>query len=477
MRTAHIGAVEVPAALHDGLGRLQARLDLPTAFPPEVLAVAEGAARLPHGGHADRTDIDFVTIDPASSTDLDQAMQLERDGDGYLVRYAIADVGHFVLPGTALEAETHRRGQTKYAPGARIPLHPEVLSEHAASLLADGVARPAMLWELRLDASGELRGVALTRALVASRAQLSYAGVQADLEAGTAHRSIELLPEVGRLREELERARGGISLNLPEQEIVQRDGTWELAYRTLRPVENWNAQISLLTGFAAAKTMLDGRVGILRTLPPAQQWSLDKLRRAARTLGVPWHEGVSYPEFVRRLSPEIPAQLAVLTKCTMAFRGAGYVAFDGELPAGNLEHGALGAPYAHATAPLRRLVDRYVLEICHSLLNGFPIPAWASEGLASLPQEMAAAGRSANAYEQGVIDLTEALVLSSRVGEVLEGVLTDVNPKTGIGTVQVAEPAVEIRVASRQNEVGREIRVRIDRVDVLDGRVIATRPN
>lgn len=475
MPATRVEVPEVPHDLREGLALLQDKLGLPHEFPADVLQEAELAAELPVHDHVDRTDIEFVTIDPASSTDLDQALQIERDGDGFLVRYAISDVGHFVQPGTALEAETHRRGQTKYAPSARVPLHPPVLSEGAASLLADSVPRPAMLWELRLDARGELVDVALTRAMVLNHAKLSYEQVQADLDAGTAHRSIELLPEVGRLREQLEIQRGGVSLNLPEQEIVQHDGTWDLEFRTLVPVENWNAQISLLTGFTAADVMLKGKVGILRTLPPAEKWSIDKLRRSARTLGVEWPKGMSYPDFVRSLSPDVPAELAVLTKCTMLFRGAGYVAFNGELPDGNLEHSALAAPYAHTTAPLRRLVDRYVLEICHALINGLPVPAWATEGLDVLPEEMAESGRSANAYERGVIDLTEALVLSSRVGEVFTGVITDVNPKNSQGTVQIADPAVELRVNAKQDQVGAEVEVRIDKVDVVEGRVELSR--
>nr|WP_231979946.1 RNB domain-containing ribonuclease [Tessaracoccus coleopterorum] len=219
---------DVPTQLREGLGQLQERLDLPKAFPADVLADAQKAASLPAPGHTDRTDIEFVTIDPAASTDLDQAMQIERDGDGYLVRYAISDVGHFVRTGTALEAETHRRGQTKYAPGARIPLHPEVLSEGAASLLADGTPRPAMLWELRLDAEGELADVSLTRAMVLSRAKLSYAGAQDDLTKGTAHPSIALLPEVGRLRERLEIAREACRSTCPTRRSsnVTAPGSW-----------------------------------------------------------------------------------------------------------------------------------------------------------------------------------------------------------------------------------------------------------
>lgn len=236
-------------------------------------------------------------------------------------------------------------------------------------------------------------------------------------------------------------------------------------------MERHNAQISLLTGFAAARTMIQGKVGILRTLPPAEEWALRKLRRAAHALGVAWPEEQPYPEFVASLRPGNPAELAVLTKCTVMLRGAGYAAFDGEQPDGGLVHGALAAPYAHATAPLRRLVDRYVLEICHSLLNGMPVPQWVRDALPLLPEEMAGSGRRASAYERGVMDLAEALVLRDRVGEVFTGVVTDVHPKNGQATVQIAEPAVELRLAAPSDAVGSEVRIRIDQVEVTAGRV------
>lgn len=476
MPSPHLDIHDIPAEVREGLLLLQRRLEIPRAFSAEVEAEAARAAELPPSGHADLTDVEFVTIDPPTSTDLDQAVQIERDGDGYVVRYAISDVAHFVRRGTALEAETHRRGQTLYAPGARVPLHPSVLAEGAASLLADGRPRPAMVWEHRLDRDGHPREVSLTRAMVLSRAKLNYEGVQRDVDAGTAHPSIALLPEVGRLRREIEIARGGVSLDLPEQEIEAHNGGWTLEFRSLVPVENHNAQISLLTGFAAADIMLRGRVGIVRTLPPAEEWSLEKLRRSVRALGVDWPRGTDYPEFVRSLSPDDPRELAALTRGTMLFRGAGYVAFDGELPAGNLEHSALAAPYAHTTAPLRRLVDRYVLEVCHALLNDLEVPEWARAGLPALPDEMADSGRTARAYENGVLDLAEALVLKDHVGRIFTGVVTDVHPKTGIGTVQVPDPAVELRVAAERAEVGSEIRVRIDAVDVPAGKVTLSRP-
>lgn len=469
----------VPQAARAAISALQERLELPQDFSPEAIAQAEALLRHPPKPeqHVDRTDIEFVTIDPPGSMDLDQALHIAREDDGYLVHYAIADVGFWVEPGSPIDVEAHRRGQTLYAPGARVPLHPPALSEQAGSLLADGQPRPAVLWSHHLGPDGRVREVGLERALVRNRHKLDYEGVQADLDAGRAHPSVALLPEVGALRQAIEAARGGISLNLPEQEIVERGSHWELAFRALQPVEDHNAQISLMTGFAAADLQLGGGVGILRTLPPAEQPAIDRLRRAAATIGVPWRDGESYPEFVRRLDPNDPRELAVLMKCTFLFRGAGYLAFDGEAPQGNVQHSALGNEYAHTTAPLRRLVDRYVLEICLALASGAEVPDWVRAGMDGIPGDMARSGQRASAYENGVMDIAEALVLRGREGELMEGTLVDVNPKTRRGTVQVRESAVELHVNANPKDVGETIRVRIDHVDVAEGRVRLTRVN
>lgn len=471
--------LEVPEAARGAIADLQRRLELPIGFPDEVLAQAESLRTRPPStdGHVDRTDIEFVTIDPASSMDLDQALHIEREDDGFLVHYAIADVGHWVEPGSPIDVEAHVRGQTLYAPGARIPLHPPALSEDAGSLLADGRPRPAVLWSHHLDGDGHVRHASVERAMVLNRHKLSYEAVQSDLEKGRAHPSVALLPEVGELRAAIERERGGISLNLPDQEIVESGGHWRLALRELQPVENHNAQISLLTGFVAAQMQLDGGVGILRTLPPAEQSSIARLERAAATIGVPWEPGESYPEFVRRLDPNHPRELAVLLKCTILFRGAGYLAFADGAPAGNLKHNALGDEYAHTTAPLRRLVDRYVLETCLALSAGSDVPAWVLDGMDDLPAEMARSGQRASAYEKGVMDIAEALVLEGREGELMEGTLVDVNPRTRRGTVQIPDSAVELHVQASPRSVGDTIRVRIDTVDVSTGEVQLTRVN
>ena len=464
--------------VNDGIRRLRERLNLPDRFPAEVLEQAASLRRTPPAfpRHEDRTDIEFVTVDPAASKDLDQAVCIEPAASGYRVHYAIADVAAWIVPGSALDREARLRGETLYAPGARIPLHPSDLSEDAGSLLADGRSRPAILWTHELDADGAVTAVTVTRAMVRSRAKLSYEEVAKDLEGGRAHPSVTLLPRVGERRLLLEAERGGVSLNLPEQEIIADADTWRTQFRTLLPVEDFNAQISLMTGMAAADIMVQAGVGVLRTLPEADERGISRLRWTARTLQVPWPKGMGYPEFVRNLDPSDPRQLAVLVRCTSLFRGAAYVAFAQGRPEADLGHAALATEYTHVTAPLRRLVDRFTSEISVCLAQGEEIPDWVVEALPDLPELMAASSRRAKAWERGVVDLAEALVLRSHVGEVFDAVLTDVNPRTGLGTFQIADPAVEARLPAEGRKPGTTLRVRVDEVDLRDGEVRFSHP-
>ena len=144
-----------PAAAAEGpdFAAIRAEFDVPEEFSADVLAEAERRAAEPPWPELDATDVPLVTLDPVGSRDLDQAVHLARRGDGYRVSYAIADVGAFVALGSRLDAEARRRGQTLYSPDRRTPLHPPVLSEGAASLLADQL-RPAVLWTIDVDADG-----------------------------------------------------------------------------------------------------------------------------------------------------------------------------------------------------------------------------------------------------------------------------------------------------------------------------------
>lgn len=320
-------------------GALRRELGLSEEFPADAQREADEAAAAPPQPPVDRTDIPFVTVDPATSRDLDQAMHLaRRPGGGYRVRYAIADVAAHVTPGGPLEAETWRRGQTIYLPDGNVPLHPRTLSEGAASLLPDD-DRAAVVWTIDLDADGGTVAVELERALVRSRAKLDYTGVQAAAEAGQLPDPIALLPEIGDRLTARGLRRGAINLPLPEQDLEPDGEGWQLVLRAPIPMEEHNAQISLLTGMAAADIMLAGRVGLLRTMPAPKPEAVQRLRAAAAPLGVHWPDGVGPGQVIAGLDAAQPRAAAFIDQAAELMRGAAYTAFDGELPE-QPEHGA-----------------------------------------------------------------------------------------------------------------------------------------
>ncbi|MFF7973958.1 RNB domain-containing ribonuclease [Streptomyces sp. NPDC007905] len=466
------GAPEAP--LRAALAALRAELGIPEAFPAEVREEAERSAKAPAPPSHDATDLPFFTLDPLTSTDLDQAMHLSRQGTGYRVRYAIADVAAFVAPGGALDAETHQRVNTLYFPDEKVPLHPAVLSEGAASLLPDQT-RPAVLWTIDLDAEGRTVALDVRRALVRSRAKLDYAGVQRQIDSGTAEGPVALLKEIGRARERLEVERGGISLDVPEQEITERDHTYELSYRAPLPAEDWNAQLSLLTGMAAAELMLATGTGILRTLPAAPDGAVARLRRTAVALDIDWPHHVSYAALIRGLDPHQPHHAAFLQECTTLLRGAGYTVFrDGNLPA-LTTHAAVAAPYAHCTAPLRRLADRYAGELCLAAVAGRTPPAWVLTALDSLPRRMAEGSRLAGTVERECVDIVEAALLKDRVGDLFDGCVVDLSDhQPNVGTVQLASPAVIGRIEGEHLPLGERLRVRLTRADPGTAKILFT---
>jgi len=465
--------LRAPSDLGVDLDALRAELGVPGPFPPEVLAAAERAAASPRLPSYDATGLELVTVDPPGSRDLDQAVHLAARGDGYRVSYAIADVAAFVRPGDPIDAEARRRGQTLYAPDRRVPLHPPSLSEGAASLLP-GQVTPALLWSIDLDAAGAITGVDVRRALVRSRAQLDYAGLQAALGSGTAPEGVRLLGEVGRLRREQARLRDSLELDLPEQE-VERDasGRWSLRLRAPLPVEQWNAEISLLTGMSAAQLMLDGGVGLLRTLPPAPQSAVAALQRAAGPLGIAWPDGASPGDVLAGLPDKDPRAAAFRELSTTLLRGAGYTAFaDGALP-DQVLHAAIAAPYAHVTAPLRRLADRYANEVVLALCDGRAVPGEMLAVLPELPPVMAASDRLASALERAVVDTVEAVLLADRVGEVFDAAVVDADDDSG--TVVLDDPPVRARCEGSGLPLGERLRVRLITAEVAS-RTVLVRP-
>jgi exoribonuclease R len=453
--------VEIEAAVAE----LRRQLKVPLDFPDEVLAEAEKAAGTPGLPDTDETATPFVTLDPLGSRDLDQAFHIERRGEGYRVRYAIADVAAFVEPGGPMDVEAHERGETLYAPDGNVRLYPPALSEGAGSLLPDET-RPALVWTMDVDETGEGVEVDVRRALVRSRAQLDYVRAQQELDGGTADEQLRLLREVGILRLQREVRRGGVSLALPEQVVTRETGHYGLRFRAPLPVEAWNAQISLMTGMAAAELMLEGGVGLLRTVPAPEPARLERLRLTAEALRVVWPEDVSYQHFVRSLSPFVARQAALLVEAAGLLRGSGYAAFDGEPPE-QPAHSALAAAYSHTTAPLRRLVDRYVGETCLALSAGTEVPAWARAELRLLPEVMARSAGRAGQYEAGIVSIIEAALLAPRLGDTFEAIVVELHERRGGATVAIRDPAVTARCKGDDLPLGSRVLVRLHEVDVM----------
>jgi len=211
---------------------------------------------------------------------------------------------------------------------------------------------------------------------------------------------------------------------------------------------------------------------MLRTLPPPDPRDVDRLRRVAKALRIDWPSDQDYPAFVRTLNAKVPAHQALAVAATRLLRGSGYRSFDGELPEQRVQS-AIAAEYAHVTAPLRRLGDRYVGEVCVALSAGQPVPDWVRAALPDLPKTLEESARRSHTYERAVDDLIEAGVLKGRVGEGFEGTVTSVDDKEPTrGVLMVSEVGVEGPITSASPlPLGQDVKATLTVADVDQRRV------
>ena len=402
-------------ALSAGLVKIRTEFHVSDGFPPEVTAAAQEAARRVPSQHADRTAIPFVTLDPASSTDLDQAFSIEASGSDLLLHYAIADVAWFVEDGDAIDLEAWNRGETLYLPDGKAGLYPPVLAEAAASLLPDG-PRPAVIFTIRVAGDGAVKLDGAERAIIQSRAKLAYDSVQAtDVPAGFA--------ELARRMAANEERRGASRVDPPEQEVEElADGTFRLSFRPLLQSEQDNAALSLAANMAIADAMLAHKTGLFRVMSGPDAAKVQRLRNAAQALGLSWPDSTSLRDYQRTLDPADPKQAALMLEIRRAGNGASYQPYqEGVVP----WHEAMAATYAHATAPLRRLADRYVVRCALAIANGQPVPQAVTEAFARLPKVMGRGDARASQINHAAIDLAEAVMLQGHEGETFRAVVTD----------------------------------------------------
>ena len=443
--------------------KIRSAENLPGDFALNVLQAADAATK----GATDRwrsvrvdlTDVAFVTLDPASSTDLDQAFSVVADGHQIVLNYALADIAAFAPSGGFVETEAWQRGVTVYLPESRIPVYPSALCERAASLLPDG-PRPAIVVEVAVAPDGTSLLRSARRAVIASRAKLAYESTKLkDLS--------PLVLELHRRIVEAEHRRGAFKIDWPEQRVEIDTGSRNGVHLALRPMldsEEANSSLSLAANMALATVMIEAKSGLFRVMPEPDEHREHALRRMANALGISWPDNVTLRSLMPSLDPTNLQHKKLLVEARKAGRGASYALYDATKPPW---HSALAASYAHATAPMRRLADRYVLEHVLALTSGDSTVETLA-ALAQMPILMAKADGRASAADRAIIDLVEALEVEGRVGEEFDGLVLE----SGSGglVVQVVEPPVRSRVRLGSIAVnpsaGEHVKVRLTAVDV-----------
>ncbi len=461
---------EAKKALAQGFASIAKQFQLPGSFAPEVLLAAEESsiAKRKNGlpvwqvDRRDATSIPLVTLDPAASTDLDQAFAIECDGDKLVLKYALADVGAFVPAGGVVETEAWNRGVTLYSLSQKISLYPKVLSQNAASLLPDG-PRPAILISVGVCPKGTATLRCIERVVCASRAKLAYDTV--DL------RSIPFLEEFAQRMWSDEVSRGAIRVEFPQQEIVcdpLAPGGVRLVLRARNIAESVNATLSLAANMAIASLFQKSQTGLFRVMDEPTDRAVSQLRRTAHAFGIHWRVNETLRDLQRRMDAGNMTHQRFLLEARRAGGRASYATFDSEKKPW---HAAIAAAYTHATAPMRRLADRYVLDLAYLLTNGQSVPAELTQKMRKLPVVMERGEGRASNVDRAVIDLLEAVSLQHRIGEILVAEVVDAEA----GIVQTIDSAIRSKATQLHGvENGSKVRVRIDLADPAKRRIQLT---
>jgi ribonuclease R len=439
---------------------------IPDQFPDAVLAEAEAAEPAGSVGRTDLTGLAFVTIDPADARDHDDAVFAEADPDpanpgGHLVWVAIADVAHYVRPGTALDREARRRGNSTYFPDRVVPMLPDRLSGDLCSLV-EGALRPVIGVKLRLDARGHKIGHHFLRGIIRSAASLDYAEVQAAADGQPNARCAALMDRViaplyaaYAAAAEARALREPLDLDLPERRIVlTEDGrVASVAFRERLEAHRLIEEFMILANVAAAEELDRLRQPLLyRVHEEPSPEKLDALREVARASGFLLAKGqVLRTSHLNRLLAQAEGSefdellnITTLRSMTQAYYHPQ-----------NFGHFGLALrAYAHFTSPIRRYAD---LIVHRALIVGH---RWGEDGLSKADVEVleetarqiSETERRSMAAERETTDRYLAAYLADRVGASFSGRVSGVQ-RFGL-FVRLDETGADGLVPIR--EVGRE---------------------
>ncbi len=408
---------------------------IPDHFPDEVVAEADAAKPAGLKGRKDLRDMPLITIDPWDARDHDDACFVEADPDpkndgGFIIWVAIADVAHYVTPGSELDREARKRGNSTYFPDRVVPMLPDRLSGDLCSL-HEGVERACLAVAMRIDSKGQKIGHEFHRGLMKSVASLNYQEVQAGMDGRPNDKVAPLMDEIIRplfaAYDALTKARAArqpLDLDLPEREIVLDDKgkVTSVQYKERLDAHRLIEEFMVLANVAAAETLIAKKSPLLfRVHEEPSPEKLDALREVAQASGLVLAKGqVLKTAHLNRLLAGAEGtdhdeliNMATLRSMTQAY-------YNPE----NFGHFGLALrAYAHFTSPIRRYSDL----IAHRALiaaHGWGkdgLSPWDIEHLADTAKQISDTERRSMTAERDTTDRYLAAFLSDRIGAELTG--------------------------------------------------------
>lgn len=427
------------------LERVIARYGLRRSYPPAVEAQARETPPLDPAGRRDLRGVVTVTIDAPQSRDLDDALSVIPAGpDGALrVLVSIADVDAYVPAGSPADLEARRRGTSVYLAGEVLPMLPATLSEDALSLL-EGVDRPAMTAEIRLDAEGRVTATDLYASLIRSTRRLSYAGVARFLEdddpgdyAPEVQETLRWLRTASARLGAVRRARGGVTLLREEAKVRFDEATGEptdVVARKDTSAHQLIERLMVAANEAVARWLVDrGLPGVFRThdMPDGSQLERleDSLRHLGFAAGLPRGEDAALtPRGLAAIEAQVaPGGAGVRASAldTVLRRVLGPATYTTETGM----HFGLAAPlYLHFTSPIRRYADLAVHRVVKAFLRGERDLHLQREALTETAAHVQGCMRRAAKAEAERLRMVAAWHFQSRIGERFAGHVSAIKP-------------------------------------------------
>lgn len=414
---------------------------IPNVFSDELLAEAEKAARLNLGKREDLRGLPIVAIDPADARDHDDAVWAEATEDGWNAIVAIADVSFYVRPGSELDREARRRGNSVYFPDRVVPMLPEVLSADVCSL-KQGLDRAALACHLKIGKDGQLKDWRFTRAVVRLAANIAYEDAQAAIDGAIEHPLTETalrpLWECWAALTKARDKREPLDLDLPERRIVldEKGRILSVAPRERLDAHKLIEDFMIAANVAAAKALEAKKAPVMYRIhePPARE-KLAALKDYLKTLDVEFALGqVIQPRTFNHILKRVgdsdfrdDVMQQVLRTQTQAYYG----------PANAGHFGLSLGSYAHFTSPIRRYSD---LVVHRALVAAYDLgPGGVREDEAAMERigtSISQLERRAMEAERDTIDRYVAAYLAGHVGEVVEARITGVQSFGFFATVE-----------------------------------------